>query len=313
VFSRIVKWTFPQFDASPLELTSRMNGNEVTLEVRSGGGDGTGYPGELKAVVTDEELNRTEVDLEPTVPGEYSGLLDVAKPGVYLTKIEAAGEDAGTAGAAGMTTGFVIPYSPEYRISQEDGAEKLRRLAELTGGRVLSPDNPEEAFASATVPKKRVHDLTRSLLIAALLVWLADIAVRRLHVPWERLARPLAAWTRGRRPQAEASGSAAALGRLRSRVAERGQPRPPAPVPSTAAPQAASSTAPPARPAASGALAPRPSAGPGPKPGTTSGHPAPSAAARAADTPAPAASPDAPDDGAERLNRLLAAKKRRDR
>ncbi|MFC3768665.1 VWA domain-containing protein [Paenibacillus sp. GCM10012303] len=309
VFSRIVKWTFPQFDASPLELASRMNGNEVTLDVRSGGGDGTGYPGELKAVVTDEELNRTEVALEPTVPGEYSGLLDVAKPGVYLTKIEAAGEEAGTAGAAtGMTTGFVIPYSPEYRISQEDGAEKLRRLAELTGGRVLSPDNPEEAFASATVPKKRVHDLTRPLLIAALLVWLADIAVRRLHVPWERLVRPLAASTRGRRPQSAAAGSAAAVGRLRTRVAERGQPRPPASAPSTAAPLQASPHAP---PAASGAPAPRPAPGPGP--GTTSGQPAPSAAVRAASAPAPAASADAPDNGTERLNRLLAAKKRRDR
>ncbi|MEF3303324.1 VWA domain-containing protein, partial [Paenibacillus sp. GYB003] len=196
VFSQIVKWTFPQFQSSPLELTSRLNGNAVTLDVRSDAGV---TEGEWKATVTDEGLNRTDVTLTPTVPGEFSGQMEIAGPGVYLTQIAPSKEgEAGADGAGGVTTGFVVPYSPEYRIAADDGEAKLRQLAELTGGRVLSPDKPEEAFGGATAPKKRVRDLSSALLVAALALWLADVATRRLHVPWRRLALAFAP-LRGRR------------------------------------------------------------------------------------------------------------------
>ncbi|PYI51728.1 VWA domain-containing protein, partial [Paenibacillus flagellatus] len=221
VFSRIVKWTFPQFQSSPYEVTNRLNGGEATLDVRGG----EGYDGELKAIVTDEELNRTEVALEPTAPGEYGGTLPGAKPGVYLTSIERTGEGGERTGA-GVTTGFVIPYSPEYRIGGlEGGAEKLAKLAELTGGRVLALDKPEEAFAASASPKRTVRDLSRALLAAALALWLADVAVRRLHVPWRRLARALAPARGARSAAPAASGTAAAaLARLRSRAAEAAPP-----------------------------------------------------------------------------------------
>ncbi|TMV44579.1 VWA domain-containing protein, partial [Paenibacillus mesophilus] len=221
VFSRIVKWTFPQFQSSPFELTSRLNGSTATLDVASGG---DGYGGDLKAVVTDESLKQTEVTLEPTVPGQYTGQVDIAKPGVYLTNITAVGGDAESGKSAGVTTGFVIPYSPEYRIGADDGGQKLKQLAELTGGRVLAVDKPEEAFGGETVPKKRVRDLSRVLLMAALALWLADIAVRRLHVPWQRLAAAALAPLRSGRRSSRGDSGSATLERLRSRVAARGQP-----------------------------------------------------------------------------------------
>jgi hypothetical protein len=233
VFSRIVKWTFPQFESSAYELTSRMSGNEAQITVRSLAEDpagGSGEAGGLKLVLTDEELNRQELLLEPTAPGEYSGRLPIAKPGVYLASIErASGQpggagdpDGGTAAGAGVTTGFVIPYSPEYRIASQDGAAKLAKLAEMTGGRVLSADRPGEVFQGAAAVKKRVHDLSRALLIAALMLWLADIAVRRLYLPWGRLADALLTLLRLRRPATAAAGAGGTLERLRARVAERG-------------------------------------------------------------------------------------------
>jgi uncharacterized membrane protein/uncharacterized protein YegL len=233
VFSRIVKWTFPQFESSAYELTSRMIGNEAQITVRSAAGDpagGSGEAGGLKLVLTDEELNRQELLLEPTAPGEYSGRLPVAKPGVYLASIERANgqpggaddPDGGAVAGAGVTTGFVIPYSPEYRIAAQDGAAKLAKLAEMTGGRVLSADRPGEVFQGAAAVKKQVHDLSRALLIAALMIWLADIAVRRLYLPWGRLADALLTLLRLRRPAPAAAGAGGTLERLRARVAERG-------------------------------------------------------------------------------------------
>ncbi|GIP36678.1 VWA domain-containing protein [Paenibacillus sp. J2TS4] len=198
VMSQIIKWTFPQFNAAPLELSTELRGNQLNLDVKSIVPD---FQGELKATITDEELGVQEISLQPTVPGQYTGQFPVTKPGAYLTKIDVlqptSGEEGETPVETGsVTSGFVIPYSPEYRITAGDGEQKLNKLAELTGGRVLSLERPEEVFAGQAAGKKQYSDLTRFLLIAALLLWLADIAVRRLSFAWSRLFSP---WMNRRR------------------------------------------------------------------------------------------------------------------
>ncbi|GAA3403870.1 VWA domain-containing protein [Paenibacillus hodogayensis] len=316
VFSRIVKWTFPQFQASPIELTSRLEGGSVTLDVISAAG------GALKAIVTDEELKQTEVTLEPTVPGEYTGQLAIGKPGVYLTQISSVpeeGSEGGTGNGTGgiaATTGFVIPYSPEYRIGADDGADKLKQLAELTGGRVLQLDKPGDAFGGETTAKKRVRDLSQALLIAALLLWLADIAVRRLHIPWRKL---LAALRMSAGRTSPGGSGRDTVERLRSRVPARAPERERFPAEARSDTQAA-------QPPSGGkrgtewdsptehAGRTNASAGGLPTSGSPSGE-APSAQA-AATRPGGRTSPSAQaeEGGAEeRLNRLLAAKKRRER
>lgn len=216
VLSQIVKWTFPQYDASPLELSSRLDGSAVALEVR---GRDDPLDGTWRAVATDEQLNQTEIVLEPTAPGQLEGRMEVTKPGAYVTHIAPADGEQGAGG--GVTTGFVIPYSPEYRIGrEEEGEQRLAQLAELTGGRVLSLERPEEAFAGQPAPKKQIKDWTRALLIASLLLWLADIALRRLQVPWHRIAQVLSLSRLSGR-EAGAPTREASMDRLRSRVARK--------------------------------------------------------------------------------------------
>ncbi|MFD0869872.1 MULTISPECIES: VWA domain-containing protein [Paenibacillus] len=192
--SQIIKWTFPQFNSSPLEISTQLRGSQLALDVKSLMPD---FQGELKATITDEALEAQEVSLHPVIPGQYTGQFPVTRPGAYLTKIDVlqskdGEEDSEVIGS--ITSGFVIPYSPEYRITAGDGEQKLRRLAELTGGRVLSVDRPEEVFAVEAASKKQYRDLTWPLLAAALLLWLADIAVRRLSIPWSRLVGSLVFW-----------------------------------------------------------------------------------------------------------------------
>lgn len=211
--SQIIKWTFPQFDASPFELNTRFQGGQALLEVTSSDAD---YQGPLKAVITNEDLESQEVVLTPTIPGEYTGEFPVQKPGAYLTRIERLEADDGEAGdsRAGFTSGFVIPYSPEYSLTEGSGLDKLERLAETTGGRVLSLEHPEEVFASEVKEKKHYRDLTRLLLIAALLLWVADIAVRRFSFTWSRLLAPVL--KRGKvSPQASVPDSDTTWSRLR--------------------------------------------------------------------------------------------------
>ncbi|MNI42251.1 hypothetical protein D3C73_965330 [compost metagenome] len=172
-----------------------MTGNEARLEARSEGSD---FQGEMKATITDESLRTQEVQFTSTAPGEYTATLPIDKPGVYLASTEliqsgtAVGEGVDQQVVGRLTTGFVIPYSPEYRITANHGAEKLNKLAELTGGRLLSLDKPEDVFNYQPTPYKKLTPIGRYLLILALLLFLVDIAIRRVSVPKGMLA----SWSR---------------------------------------------------------------------------------------------------------------------
>nr|WP_245247311.1 MULTISPECIES: VWA domain-containing protein [unclassified Paenibacillus] len=215
VFSQIVKWTFPQFQDMPLELTTQLNGSEVKIDMKSHAAD---FKGELRASVTDETLQTESLQVTPTAPGKYEARMDISKPGVFLMNIDMLDEQDPSRTIGSFTTGFVLPYSPEYRIgtSSGDPTAKLQQLADMTGGRILSMDRPEEVFQREVVQKKQLHDLTRSLLILAVLLWVLDIAVRRLSLPLERLAALPNVLRRGSAPP-KVPAAEAAMERLRDR------------------------------------------------------------------------------------------------
>lgn len=222
VLTGMIKWTFPQFESSPLELNGHLAGREMTLEAKSGNNtldDSLGEQGELRAIVTDESLGSQEIHFTSTAPGEYSAQLSVDKSGVYIAKTEllAAGSEEGTEKRVigSSTSGFVIPYSPEYRITDGQGLSKLQQLAELTGGRMLSLEHPEEAFAFASAAQKRLTPISEYLLMAALALLLMDIAARRLALPAGLWARAFA-WRRAA-PAGPPQQAETPLARLRER------------------------------------------------------------------------------------------------
>jgi len=187
VFTQMVKWTFPQFVSSPYEVSTVMNGNEISLHVTATDSDAAWD--ELKAVVTDDKLNSQEVLLTQTTPGEYKGSVTLNEAGAYVINLTPIQNGSSlTAGAAG-NIGIVVPYSSEYRIPISTGATEqvLAQLTKTTEGRMLSLDQPEQVFAGETVPSKQLYDLGRLLLILALILWLLDIAVRRLSIRWESI------------------------------------------------------------------------------------------------------------------------------
>ncbi|HUC91241.1 MAG TPA: VWA domain-containing protein [Paenibacillus sp.] len=297
VFAEWVKWTFPQFSSEPYEIDAALNGGVAELTIReAGGGDGLTAPN-LRAAVTDDTGKRTELAPVPNAPGDYSASMTVAGPGVYIANI--GGSDGGglteeaAAASGGTTAGFVIPYSPEYRLTDGGGREKLERLAAATGGRVLSPERPEEAFAGKPATSRERVDSTRALLIAALVLWLIDIALRRISIPWGRLAALSAGLLPGRRPVGSAAPAAeAALTRLKQRAGRVGA--------------FYGGAAPPGMDAAArGAQAaeqPAGSAGPGTAGGPASAPPA---------APGPSGRASAESGASGKINRLLAAKNRR--
>ncbi|PCL90873.1 VWA domain-containing protein [Paenibacillus lautus] len=216
--TEIVKWTFPQFTSSPYEVTTETAGNQVKLQVIA---NGENPPEKLNAVIGDDEAGEQTVELIQEAPGRYTGLVNVSKPGAFLMSLEDASGEEPLQAAPG--TGFVVPYSPEYRLSSGSGQEAMKRLAEATGGRVLSWDDPAEVFDREATSRMQLHDWSYPLLAAALLLWVADIAVRRLALPWGAIGARMAALLRRRPAPAGEAAPDAGLERLAARKARAAQ------------------------------------------------------------------------------------------
>ncbi|MHA0857183.1 VWA domain-containing protein [Paenibacillus sp. CMAA1364] len=202
ILTQMIKWTFPQFIASPYDIKTEVSGNQVQLQVMAT--EDESPPDEILAIVTGEDLKEQEVKLYQESPGQYTGELMVNQPGAFmLSLVDHHGDDHKMIAPG---TGFVVPYSPEYRIGNGRANQMLRQLAELTGGRMLSWDQPEQLFAPKARPSRMLHDISYVLLVAALLLWTVDIAVRRLALPWAAMGERIAAMLRRRpAPAGEAS------------------------------------------------------------------------------------------------------------
>lgn len=221
VFVEWMKWTFPQFKSAPYSISTQMDGSEAKLRVRSEAG-GESVSSKLAAGIQDQAGNNELKRLMPVAPGEYEASLSVSEPGVYLAQIGQWAEDASI--QDGITAGFVIPYSPEYRIENEDGLALLDQVAATTGGRVLDLSDPKQSFQFNPIRTRQAYDWSRELFITALMLWLFDIAIRRLSVSGARMAsflvKPLLARGKLALQQEKSAGGSGAASSSLSRLKE---------------------------------------------------------------------------------------------
>ncbi|HUN23045.1 MAG TPA: VWA domain-containing protein [Anaerolineales bacterium] len=129
---------------------------------------------DLSANVIAPDGRSTTLQLEQTAPGEYRAQFTPRDEGAYLVRVGSSGQDSG------QTLGWVLSYSPEYRILQADPL-MMARIAESTGGRVLS-DQPTQAFQHNLPVPNQTQPIWQWLLLAAVLLLPIDIAVRRLVI-----------------------------------------------------------------------------------------------------------------------------------
>ena len=129
-----------------------------------------------QAVVVDPGGGQTSVDLPQIAPGRYEATVPVHADGVYtLTATQT--EDSGN--QAVVSSGFVVPYSPEYGLSNTDQAA-LDALARHTGGKLTS--DPNEAFVHTLPSVGAPHPLWPWLLAAVAILLVADVGVRRVRI-----------------------------------------------------------------------------------------------------------------------------------
>jgi hypothetical protein len=127
---------------------------------------------DLQAKVSTPASELATVALQQVAPGRYEGEFEAREVGAYLSSIT--GENVEPA-----TTGYVVPYSPEYRDFGTN-SYLMSQIASLTGGRINPPIDAIFEHLDSKVLTSR--DIWYALVIAALMLFILDIAVRRIFI-----------------------------------------------------------------------------------------------------------------------------------
>lgn len=211
-WAQVVRWTIVESSGGALESQVRLEEDQavVTAEVLNPAGSFYNHL-DLKLTSIAPNLDQQTVSMAQVAPGLYEGRFQPAEVGAYLLHLTG---QIGDTTVAAQTRGFVIAYSPEYRQTQFE-TTLLPDLAAIGRGRVLSLDAPAEAFDHSLPPARSATALWPWLLLAAILLWPFDVAVRRVMVGREDIRRAWARWRRSLpQPARPAQGELSSAGRL---------------------------------------------------------------------------------------------------
>lgn len=202
------------------EVTASQEGGRGKIVVRATDTLGNPIDGwNAKLRVSSPDGGGREIAPQQTGPGRYEADFDASELGAYIVSVaEPIAGSGPTGGVRVASSGFAVPYPPEYRLTKPN-RNLLERVARRSGG--LVDPTPERTMRPATRPGGSVAPLWPLLLALTPFVLLLDIAVRRLAVR----ASDFAGLFR-RAPKSAPAPVEANLGRLRTARDAVRAPRP---------------------------------------------------------------------------------------
>ena len=185
--AQMARWTMRRSGSEQLLPRFTFNGDDAQVMVDALDHDDRFINGlTLDATLVTPGKERIAVSMQQIAPGRYGASFALKGPGRYYLNVS--GEGAGVR-IEPQTFGMAVPYSAEYIDAGVDH-ELLADLATSTGGLMLPLTNASLAQINAgkpgaTAERSRVW---QPLVLAALLLLLADIAVRKIRAPqWLKL------------------------------------------------------------------------------------------------------------------------------
>jgi uncharacterized membrane protein len=202
LWGQAVRWVLRRPDSGDLQARVERSGDQARVVVEAIREDGSVINGlDVRATMAMPDGSRQDVPLPQSGPGTYAAQVEAAASGPYVVGVNAQGPSGFS---ARQSIGFSVDYPPDY-ADTEPNESLLRSLARQTGGQVMS--DPAAAFEPPEIAPKRRTDIWRLLLWLAALVLPLDVAVRRLVVSREDVARAMAmagaAASRLKRPRRE--------------------------------------------------------------------------------------------------------------
>lgn len=167
--------------------------------------------------------NGESVELTPNQvgPGEYQASFDAEKLGSYIVTVA---EKAPDGKSLVQSSGFSVPYPPEYRMTRPN-RPLLEQVAQVTKGEELK--EPKQAARPLNNPGVSISELWPILVAVACGLFVVDIALRRIAVPIPELFAKLRQDIREKKGQPVSAAAApiatlsAAKDRSRSKQTQR--------------------------------------------------------------------------------------------
>lgn len=181
----------------------------------------------LSGRLTRPDFSSEPLRLQRTAADRFEATFSAEAPGTYLVSVPyeyGAGDEGGRGVLRG---GLVVNYSAEYRTLR-DNSGALAEIARRTGGRVLDVNDAGAVFETGSIRPVHVRspfwdDLVRLTLV----LFLLDVAVRRIAVTPADAARRIRTFIReavGRPAAEEAAATLATLRGVKGRKREEQSP-----------------------------------------------------------------------------------------
>ncbi|MCM3767944.1 VWA domain-containing protein [Neobacillus niacini] len=167
--NQMVSKSLPQYDSEPFRYTVNKESGNTVINLK--GTDGQFLP--LEVSVVSQTGTVIDASVKPTAPGEYEVIFP-NEPGMYFLRAK---QTSGDGQERLFQTGFSVPYSDEYLLKGTNNG-LLKELADITGGKQLA--SPKEAFRPLMEQPKRKMPISEQLLLAAFLLLVLEILIRRL-------------------------------------------------------------------------------------------------------------------------------------
>ncbi|MBM7845098.1 VWA domain-containing protein [Herpetosiphon giganteus] len=272
LIAQMVGWTLPVISNETISVNASFVGPEMEVTLVARDPNDTPITGLIvDGNVVNDGGSQASISLVEVSAGIYQGRINSPGAGTYFLQL--AGRNGEGQAVFQETAGVIVPYSPEYRQGQSN-PNLLSTIAQRSQGRVLT--DPTTVFEHSLELVTRATPIHFNLLLAALLLLLLDIAVRRLR--FGQLSKVWAGMGRRQAAPSQTMGDlAAAKQRARTKMGQTTpEPSPIAtkqapvykpganytPPAAQAKPEAASAVPPPAKPSTP---APTPTQGPPPK------------------------------------------------
>ncbi len=214
-WEQVVRWSARPAQSSDCEIFADVDGHDVMLTVELTDPEG-GFVqlASISAQAIAPDMSAQHVSLRQAGPGRYRGSFRADQPGSYMVSLQY--RKAGPGGESAMAQAVVtVPYAPEF----DDLTDNFPLLAEIvatTSGRIL----PAQAAQADIFSRQGLAfpQTTKPLLVVLTIAWvilfLLDVATRRIAIDGSAIWRRVAGWVTLRREKAQAGQT---LDRLRAR------------------------------------------------------------------------------------------------
>jgi Mg-chelatase subunit ChlD len=183
-----VSWLIQQNMSKGYSVKSEIVGQDGIITVQAQD-DAFMTASEVNGTLVGPDGVQQEIKLLPGAPGEYTGSFTDMKSGVYIADITLSGSDGRS---ERISTGLIMPYSPEYDLLTGTNEPLLQKIVYEGGGRIL--EDPAQVFKSQLPPVTGKTDPTHILLIAVFILLILDVALRRLNPNkelWKKKLEPV--------------------------------------------------------------------------------------------------------------------------